>query len=386
MNKSVFTPEECREVVVAFDLFPLKIDEGSDKAFYGNSYGVYNLPQTLHYVGEFTRKLKKLYPTIQFANTYTRCYRNGSYLGIHTDRTELDLTLSVCVENTSGTEWPLNISNVPWVAGAWDNTIDVTPFKSDFKSHVLKTGEGVFCKGKEYPHWRDTLVCEEAGRCVYVFYHWTLNAENVVAPAQPANQHADVTFSIKEPNAYVIDNFLTPQECEALIEAGKRRVSRSTVIDNATGESVDHLNRTSYGAFFKRGEFELLSSIEARISARVGIAVERGEDTQILRYAIGQEYKPHYDYFDTDSPAVEAHVKRGGQRVTTVLVYLNTPELGGATSFPDAGIEVAAKQGRALVFTYATPHPSTKSLHGGMPVLRGEKWVITKWFREQVFT
>ena len=385
MTKAVFTLEECAEIVSAFDAFSDKKDESEQAEFYSNSYGVYNLPQTLYYVGAFTRALKKVYPSIKFANTYTRCYRNGSYLGIHTDRKELDLTLSICIENTKNIEWSLNISNLKWLKNTWDNSVDVSQFKTDFKRHVLDVGTGIFCRGKEYPHWRDPLQCGETDRVIYVFYHWTIPVENAVALPQPANQNFDVSFSIKEPNAYVIDNFLTPQECEALIAAGKDKVNKSTVIDHITGKPIDHPNRTSYGAFFKRGEFDLLRIIEERISARVGISTLRGEDMQILRYSMGQEYKPHYDYFATNSPAIETHLKRGGQRVTTVIVYLNTPELGGATSFPDAGIEVAAKQGRALVFTYPTPDPSTKSLHGGMPVLKGEKWVITKWFRERNF-
>ena len=67
-------------------------------------------------------------------------------------------------------------------------------------------------------------------------------------------------------------------------------------------------------------------------------------------------------------------------------MYLNTPQSGGATTFPDVGLEVAPIKGHAVFFSYDRPHPSTGSLHSGAPVTAGEKWVATKWLREGVFT
>jgi prolyl 4-hydroxylase len=75
-------------------------------------------------------------------------------------------------------------------------------------------------------------------------------------------------------------------------------------------------------------------------------------------------------------------LKRGGQRVASVVMYLNTPSCGGATTFPDAKFEVGAIKGNAVFFSYDRPHPMTRSLHGGAPVTEGEKWVATKWLRE----
>ncbi len=79
-------------------------------------------------------------------------------------------------------------------------------------------------------------------------------------------------------------------------------------------------------------------------------------------------------------------LQRGGQRVGTLVMYLNTPEAGGATTFPDVGLEVAPVKGNAVFFSYDRPHAVTRTLHGGAPVLAGEKWVATKWLREGVFT
>ena len=110
--------------------------------------------------------------------------------------------------------------------------------------------------------------------------------------------------------------------------------------------------------------------------------VENGEGLQILRYGPGAQYKPHYDYFDPERPGTQSILKRGGQRVGSLVMYLNTPRCGGATTFPDVKFEVAAIKGNAVFFSYDRPHPMTRTLHGGAPVIEGEKWVATKWLRE----
>jgi prolyl 4-hydroxylase len=137
--------------------------------------------------------------------------------------------------------------------------------------------------------------------------------------------------------------------------------------------------------FFQRGETDLCQRIEARIAALVNWPVENGEGIQVLRYSPGAEYKPHYDYFDPSQPGTAAILKRGGQRVGTVVMYLNTPEQGGATIFPDVGLDVHAIEGNAVFFAYGLPDPSSLTLHGGAPVVQGEKWVATKWMRESKF-
>ena len=86
-----------------------------------------------------------------------------------------------------------------------------------------------------------------------------------------------------------------------------------------------------------------------------------------------------------DEPGTPKILKRGGQRVASLVCYLNTPEAGGATVFPDAGLDVVPVRGNAVFFSYDRPHPATRSLHGGAPVTEGEKWVATKWLREGRF-
>jgi prolyl 4-hydroxylase len=131
------------------------------------------------------------------------------------------------------------------------------------------------------------------------------------------------------------------------------------------------------------GENPVVANIERRISEITGYPIENGEGIQILRYEEGQEYRPHFDYFDPNSPAVSDQLNNN--RVCTFLMYLNTPEEGGETIFPDAGLSVRAKQGSAVQFSYQTPSPDTKTLHAGTPVIKGEKWVATKWIRRKEY-
>ncbi|RZK99921.1 MAG: 2-oxoglutarate-dependent dioxygenase [Rubrivivax sp.] len=194
-----------------------------------------------------------------------------------------------------------------------------------------------------------------------------------------------VLVSMARPRVLVFEGLLSAHECEEIIELARPRLARSETVINATGGSEVNVARTSQGMFFARAENALCQRVEQRIAALLNWPIERGEGLQILRYGPGAEYKPHYDYFDPSQPGTPTILRRGGQRVATLVTYLNTPEAGGATLFPDIGLQVSAVAGHAVFFSYALPHPMTQTLHGGAPVVAGEKWVATKWLREQRF-
>ena len=189
----------------------------------------------------------------------------------------------------------------------------------------------------------------------------------------------------QQPPLVVFDDFLSDEECRALIELAAPRMSRSLTVDVQTGGEETHQSRTSQGMFFERGESELVSRIEARIAHLLGWPVQNGEGLQVLRYEAGAEYLPHFDYFDPAAPGTSAILQRGGQRVATMVMYLHEPEAGGATVFPDAALSVSPKRGSAVFFSYSQPHPDSLTLHAGAPVLSGEKWIATKWLREREF-
>lgn len=199
------------------------------------------------------------------------------------------------------------------------------------------------------------------------------------------DRQIDVLMQMQEPHIVVFGNVLSDEECSALMEAARRRLTRSLTVAVKTGGEELNGDRTSRGMFFTRGEDELVNRIEARLARLLDWPVENGEGLQVLQYLPGAEYKPHYDYFDPAESGTPSILKRGGQRVATLIMYLCAPEAGGATVFPDVGLEVAPQRGHAVFFSYDRPHASTLSLHGGAPVLAGEKWVATKWLREKQF-
>lgn len=194
-----------------------------------------------------------------------------------------------------------------------------------------------------------------------------------------------VLQAMGNPRVVVFGGLLSDEECTALIELAKPRLARSLTVASKTGGEEVNADRTSNGMFFQRGESDLIRRIEARIARLVNWPEENGEGLQVLHYQPGTEYKPHYDYFDPAEPGTPTILKRGGQRVGTLIMYLGEPEKGGATVFPDVHLEVAPKRGNAVFFSYERAHPSTRSLHGGAPVTEGEKWIATKWLRERRF-
>ena len=200
-----------------------------------------------------------------------------------------------------------------------------------------------------------------------------------------ADREVHVLSQMVLPRVVVLGGLLSHDECDELVELARVRLTRSQTVKTETGGSEVNDARTSDGMFFRREENPLCARIEARIAALLDWPLQNGEGLQVLHYQPGAQYKPHHDYFDPAQSGTPSILKRGGQRVATLVMYLNTPTRGGATTFPDVNMEVAPIKGNAVFFSYDQPHPSTKTLHGGAPVLEGEKWVATKWLREGEF-
>jgi prolyl 4-hydroxylase len=206
----------------------------------------------------------------------------------------------------------------------------------------------------------------------------------------PSQIHIDgqaihVLGSSLHPRVVLLGNVLSADECTQLIATARGRLQRSATFNAVTGANEAHQSRTSDGTYLPTACTPLVARIEQRIADLVGWPLEQAEPLQVLHYGPGAEYLPHYDYFDPDGPGAEAALRHGGQRVATLVTYLNTPLSGGATTFPDAGLEFAAVQGNAVFFSYDRAHPSSRTLHAGAPVIAGEKWVLTRWFRERRF-
>lgn len=192
----------------------------------------------------------------------------------------------------------------------------------------------------------------------------------------------------QQPHAMLLDGVLSAAECAELIAyAESKGLRQSGVVDRDTGDSVPHHARTSSSVFLTRAETPLIAAIEERLAALTNWPVSHAEGLQILRYEDGQEYKPHFDWFDSNKAGSTRHLQRGGQRVGTTVMYLACPEEGGLTTFPKVGLEFAPRPGGAVFFQNmtATGQPDELTLHAGTPVTAGTKIVMTYWQRERAF-
>ncbi|XP_027119341.1 prolyl 4-hydroxylase 1-like isoform X1 [Coffea arabica] len=198
------------------------------------------------------------------------------------------------------------------------------------------------------------------------------------------------------PRIILLHSFLSPEECDYLRAIALPRLQISTVVDAKTGKGIKSNVRTSSGMFLSHEErsFPMIQAIEKRMSVYSQVPVENGELIQVLRYEKNQFYKPHHDYFSDTF-----NLKRGGQRVATMLMYLSDNVEGGETYFPMAGTGECSCGGKMVKGLCIKPakgdavlfwsmgldgESDPNSIHGGCEVLGGEKWSATKWMREKV--
>lgn len=178
---------------------------------------------------------------------------------------------------------------------------------------------------------------------------------------------------------------LTPMQCDYLIAVSGPLLQPSKVVDG--DHSAQAGFRTSDGAIFLPRHMDMpVLQIITRLASLAGAAPEQGEFLALLRYRPGQEYRAHHDYLPEDA-ADYSKVRTCGQRRATVLSYLNAGYSGGETEFPELGLRYKGGVGDSLVFenTDGAGIGLPQSLHAGMPVTSGEKWLVTLWVRERRF-
>ncbi|HCW06356.1 MAG TPA: hypothetical protein DGG95_03210 [Cytophagales bacterium] len=190
-------------------------------------------------------------------------------------------------------------------------------------------------------------------------------------------------MNIKDINLSVFDNFLLPHECHYFIRSRESQLTPSTVCNNTDGTPVADSVRTSTGSFFENIDDLYVKYLLWKISSFTRIEQSHFEYIQILKYEVGQQYKPHHDFF---FPNHTTQLAKGGQRLKTFLIYLNDVELGGETYFPHYSALVKPMLGRAVVWdNVIANNVNRKTLHAGLPVISGVKYVLTCWIRENVF-
>ncbi|MDZ3831254.1 MAG: 2OG-Fe(II) oxygenase [Sphingopyxis sp.] len=179
---------------------------------------------------------------------------------------------------------------------------------------------------------------------------------------------------------FMLPDFLDTDTCAALIERIDRDVHPSTIAD----PNGDNAFRTSTTCDLDHRD-PLVRSVNIRLHDLTGIPLAYGEPLQGQRYDVGQEFKAHTDYFDPGGSDWETYCAIPGQRSWTLMIYLNQPAAGGATRFLATGKLHQPETGRLLAWNNvgADGAPNPDTLHHGMKVRKGRKYIITKWFRER---
>ena len=179
---------------------------------------------------------------------------------------------------------------------------------------------------------------------------------------------------------FVLRAFLDLADCAELCQRIDARRRPSTIADDLG----DAAFRTSETCDFDPAD-PLLAALTQRIADLIGIPVSHAEPIQGQRYAVGQEFKPHTDSFNPGSSDYFVHCADQGQRTWTAMIYLNQPEDGGATRFKAIGKTVRPENGKLLLWNNLHPdgRPNEATLHQGMKVRKGVKYIVTLWFRER---
>jgi prolyl 4-hydroxylase len=184
----------------------------------------------------------------------------------------------------------------------------------------------------------------------------------------------------RELELFIVRGFLDPSTCAALIERIDERRRPSEIADDVgvanfrTSETCDLDWRDP-----------LVGEVDRKIAALLGLPLEASEAIQGQRYAPGQEFKPHTDTFEPGGYDYYVHTADTGQRTWTAMIYLSEPEDGGATRFKTIGKTIQPETGKLLTWNNLLPdgRPNPATLHQGMKVRRGTKYILTKWFRER---
>jgi len=190
----------------------------------------------------------------------------------------------------------------------------------------------------------------------------------------------------EDPLVYVIEDFITDEECLHFVNASDSKLQRAKTIGGKEG--IYHENRTGSNCWVAHNHSDITNDLGKRIADLIGFPLKNAESYQVVYYTGGTQYNDHHDAFDHETEEGRKHLERGGQRIYTALGYLNDVEEGGATEFKDLNISVKPKKGSLLVWKNILPgttklHPD--SLHAGRPVTKGEKYAFNLWFRENKF-
>ena len=180
-----------------------------------------------------------------------------------------------------------------------------------------------------------------------------------------------------------IKNFIDPNEAKYLMRMIDKYANKSMVVGLGKNMNEYSLSRTSYTANLVAND-PTVESLHKKIAKYLGLNIKKGESLQGQRYEVGQYFRDHQDYFKGDS--YDRNCLSSGNRTYTFMLYLNHDYKGGSTNFPHLRKEVSPEQGKALVWNNLQHgYPNEYMTHGGTEVTNGSKYIITSWWRENIW-
>ena len=179
---------------------------------------------------------------------------------------------------------------------------------------------------------------------------------------------------------YIVRDFLDERDCRELIEL----IDSDNAPSQLLSYNGDNEFRTSHSCNVEPTHPTVMR-VEGKITSLMGIDSTHGETIQGQRYQVGQQFKPHYDFFHKSEEYWADMMRSGGQRTWTAMVFLNDVEGGGETNFTNCGAKVTPRRGNLLCWNNmdAIGQPNSFAMHQGCPVTAGTKYIITKWYRER---
>ena len=241
---------------------------------------------------------------------------------------------------------------------------------------------------KSNPIWKEEVVSDkEEGK----IYPEATDPNKLKSKYSPQNPYGEDMFTEEDfkvqdltqqtpQEEYVKDNVLTDEECDELIEQSEKSMEKSTVV----GKEIDGY-RTSFNTFInKKSKLNSIKELNVIAKTLTDTDLNQHEDVCIVRYQEGQEYKAHHDYFCKKTMSEE--FERGGDRIFSLLFFLNDGFEGGGTIFTKLNLEIRPKKGRLILWrNHWNGEQNVMSEHAGMPVESGIKYVAVKWIRESEF-
>lgn len=250
-----------------------------------------------------------------------------------------------------------------WRPQSWDEALDLLALAAERGSasgrEQLRLLAGDAADGDDFPSLRNRVE---------------------IAPWLQAPPRTPVCDS---PRIRVAERFVSKDVCAWLIGRAKDKLAAAKIFAGSDGAAAVSASRSNSAFFIDIVQSDVvICLLRARISAFVALPTACFESPQVLHYAVGQEFRPHFDFLRRESAGSEA---ARSERIMTVLVYLNADYEGGETDFPRAGFRWKGGPGDAMAFANVDPAgvPDPLTLHAGLPPRRGEKWLFSQWIRDR---